>query len=74
VLGLCATALLLVPLLRAGLAALRGSRGTLAVGAAAGLAAFLLHGLVDFNLHIPANAATAAILAGIVLGAPCKRG
>jgi len=43
--------------------------GPLAVGAAAGLAALLLHALIDFNFHIPANATVAAVLAGLLFGA-----
>jgi len=39
-----------------------------AVGAALGLGAMALHALVDFDFHIPADAAIAAVLAGIVLG------
>ena len=41
----------------------------LAVGAAAGLSALLLHALIDFNFHIPANAVVAAVLAGLLFGA-----
>jgi O-antigen ligase len=40
-----------------------------ATGAAFGLAALLVHGLVDFNFHIPANAAISAVLAGVLFGA-----
>jgi O-antigen ligase len=40
-----------------------------ATGAGLGLAALLVHGLVDFNFHIPANAALAAVLAGLLFGA-----
>jgi O-antigen ligase len=39
-------------------------------GAGIGLLLLLLHGLTDFNWHIPANAAYAALLAGIFLGRP----
>ena len=49
--------------------ALRGASDPLATGAAFGLAALLLHGLVDFNFHIPANAAIAAVLSGVLFGA-----
>jgi O-antigen ligase len=49
-------------------AALRGEYGVLAIGAAAGLAAALLHSLIDFNFHLPANAAVAAVLAGALWG------
>jgi O-antigen ligase len=66
-LGLLALALAGVarPLFRS----LRGIGDPLATGAAFGLAALLIHGLVDFNFHIPANAAIAAVLTGVVLGA-----
>jgi O-antigen ligase len=64
--------LLLVPLAGTIVRALGGDKGTLGVGFAAGLAAFLLHALVDFNSHIPANAATAAILAGTLVGLPWR--
>jgi O-antigen ligase len=60
--------LILIPLIRAVLGALTGDAGLMAVGIAAGLSALLLHGLVDFNFHIPSNAALAAILAGAVFG------
>jgi O-antigen ligase len=40
----------------------------LRVAALAGLAALLVHNLVDFNLHIPANAALFFTLCGIVTG------
>lgn len=39
----------------------------LQLGAGAGLLLLLLHGLVDFNWHIPANALYAAFLAGIFM-------
>jgi O-antigen ligase len=61
-------ALLMIPILRAIAGGVSGRRGTLAVGFAAGLIVFLLHSLIDFNLHIPANAATASIIAGTLLG------
>ena len=32
-----------------------------------GLLGFLLHSLVEFNMHIPANAIVAALLAGVYL-------
>jgi len=70
--GLVLLALILIPLLVEIVRATSGSKGTLAIGIAAALTAFLLHGLVDFNTHIPANAATAAILAGTLFGLPCK--
>jgi O-antigen ligase len=73
--GLPALVLLATVLLTLSGAVVRGLRGTcdaLATGAAFGLAALLVHGLVDFNFHIPANAAIAAVLAGVVFGAPCN--
>jgi hypothetical protein len=62
--------LLAIPIVLTVVAGIRGAKGVLGVGFAAGLAAMLLHSLVDFNFHIPANAATAAILAGALLGLP----
>jgi O-antigen ligase len=70
--GVCLT-LLFVPVLRSTLRALGGAKGTLGVGFAAGLTAVLLHSLVDFDFHIPANAATAAVLAGMMEGLPWAR-
>lgn len=67
-LGIVFLGLLLVPLLGALVRCLAGAGGVLAVGFAAGLTALLLHGLIDFNFHIPANAATGAVLAGALLG------
>lgn len=49
---------------------LAGAKGTLAAGLAAALATVLLHSLVDFPFHIPANAATAAVVAGLLCGLP----
>ena len=68
--GLILLLLLLVPLIRRLVSALSGARGPGAVGIAAGLTALMLHALVDFNFHIPANAAIAAVLAGGILGLP----
>jgi O-antigen ligase len=70
--GLVLLFMLLGPLSVAMTRGLAGQKGTLGVGVAAALAAFLLHSLVDFNAHIPANAATAAVLAGVLIGVPCK--
>lgn len=43
-------------------------RETLAMGLCGlGLAGFLLHSLVEFNMHIPANAILASLLAGVFL-------
>jgi putative inorganic carbon (HCO3(-)) transporter len=63
-------ALLAIPVAARLVPAMTGALGTLATGMAAGLAAMLLHALVDFNFHIPSNAAVAAVLAGALLGAP----
>jgi O-antigen ligase len=70
ILGACLLLLLLIPVLRVVAAALRGWKGTLAVGYAAGLMAVLLHSLVDFPFRIPAVAATTTVVAGILLGLP----
>lgn len=43
------------------------SEARLKVACGVGLLAILLHSMVDFNLHIPANAITAALLAGLYL-------
>jgi O-antigen ligase len=72
-LGFVLLALALAPVLAALPRALSGGKGTLGVGVAAGLAAWLLNSLVDFNAHIPSNAATAAVLDGAILGLPWKR-
>jgi len=61
---------ILIPIGRRILAGLGGAWGVIGVGAAAGLTAMLLHALVDFNFHIPSNAALAAILAGSLEGLP----
>ena len=53
-------------------AALRGELGTLGIGAGVGLSAALLHALIDFNFHLPANAALAVVLAGSLWGLPSK--
>jgi O-antigen ligase len=69
--GLAAIAVLLaiaIPVARSGMRLVAEARDPVAVGAAAGLVAMGLHALVDFDFHIPADAAIAAILAGIVLG------
>ena len=70
--GLPALALLalgLAALARAGARILGDATDPVAIGAVFGLGALLLHGLVDFNFHIPANAALAAVLAGVIFGA-----
>lgn len=50
---------------------LRPSEGWIRLGAAIGCCGLLVHSLGDFNLHIPANAAWFAFLAGIAV---CHRG
>lgn len=72
IVGLVFLGLLLAPLVRAIVGGWTRSRGLLGVGVAAALTALLLHSLIDFNLHIPANAAAGAILAGCMLGLPWK--
>jgi O-antigen ligase len=72
-LSIALLALLLVPLVRTLVRALGGAQGPLGVGLACGLIAVLLHSLVDFDFHIPASAATAAVLAGALSGLPCLR-
>ena len=66
--GILLLGLLLAPILALVGRGLLGRSGPLAAGLAAGLLAFLLHSLVDFNFHVPSNAATAAILAGALMG------
>jgi len=43
----------------------------LVLGALLGILSFLIHGLVDFNFHIPANAAYFYALIGIAMSASC---
>jgi len=62
-------AVALFAVLRAAFSVIRDGSDPVAVGAAFGLSALLVHGLVDFNFHIPANAAIAAVLAGVLFGA-----
>ncbi len=69
-LGIVLLLLVVVPIVIVAVRALTGAKGTLGIGFAAGLLAVLLHGLIDFNFHIPANAAIASILAGTLLGLP----
>jgi len=68
--GIVLLGMILIPVGRRIVGAFAGAGGTMAVGFAAGLTALLLHGLIDFNIHIPSNAALAAILAGALLGLP----
>ncbi|NIM00407.1 MAG: hypothetical protein GTN89_05990 [Acidobacteria bacterium] len=70
--GLLLLAALLASLGRRLLGALRGDRGVLSIGVAVGLSAALLHSLIDFNFHLPANAATAVVLAGLLWGLPSE--
>ena len=72
-LGLLFLGMILAPVASRLVRAFTGAEGTLAVGFAAGLAAVLLHALVDFNFHIPSNGAVAALLAGALLGLPWRR-
>ena len=72
-LGLALMALVSIPVGIAMLRTLVGGKGTLAIGFAAGLSAILLHALIDFSFHIPANAVTACVLAGALLGLPWQR-
>jgi len=44
---------------------LRHESGWMQLGAALGCCGLLVHSLVDFNLHIPANAAWFAFCAGL---------
>jgi O-antigen ligase len=46
---------------------LRHGAGWISLGAALGCCGLLVHSLVDFNLHIPANAAWFSLLAGIAV-------
>ena len=66
--ALACLAALLAALAIRGVPLLRGRAGPHAAALAIGLLVVLLHALVDFPFHIPALAATAAILAGSVLG------
>jgi O-antigen ligase len=69
--GLLALALLAIVLVAIARAVFRGLAvlsDPVATGAGFGLTALLVHGLVDFNFHIPANAAIAAVLAGVLFG------
>jgi O-antigen ligase len=73
VIGMVFLGMILVPVGRRIIGAFAGTGGTLAIGFASGLMALLLHELIDFNLHIPSNAALAAILAGTLLGLSWNR-
>jgi O-antigen ligase len=52
---------------------LRHESGWMQLGAALGCCGLLVHSLVDFNLHIPANAAWFAFCAGLATCAPAGR-
>jgi O-antigen ligase len=75
ILGLPLMAWLVIALYRRGFRKMKNSsrliRGTTA-GAMAGITAILVHGLMDFNLHIPANALIFTTLAAII-AAPIPR-
>ncbi len=72
IIGVVLLVLILIPIFRTIVAALTLRKGTIAVGFAAALLAVLFHALVDFNFHIPANAAIASIVAGCLIGLPWK--
>ncbi len=72
VVGLALLLLLAAPVLRRTVWGLGGAGGPVAAGMAAGILAAVLHSLVDFNFHVPSNAATAAVLAGTMLGLPWR--
>jgi hypothetical protein len=46
---------------------LQSGHGWIQLGAALGCCGLLVHSFVDFNLHIPANAAWFAVLAGVAV-------
>ena len=46
----------------------RSNRSAFVLGAVAGLAALLAHSVVDFNMHIPANAIVAVTLMAVMTG------
>jgi len=50
----------------------RSQAGWIRLGAGIGCCGMLVHSLVDFNLHIPANAAWFAVLAGIATTGPAS--
>lgn len=50
------------------LAAKRSNKSSLVFGGALGLLAILLHSVVDFNFHVPANAILAVTLLGLIAG------
>jgi O-antigen ligase len=52
---------------------LRDDAGWIQLGAAIGCCGLLVHSFVDFNLHIPANAAWFAVLASVATIAPTRR-
>jgi hypothetical protein len=80
ILGCVAMGLFLIPHLGAGLVAMRGlvrerlrplrlarsNELALLIGALSGLGALLLHSVIDFNLHIPANVMVCAMWLGIL--------
>jgi O-antigen ligase len=66
--ALAMVAILVTALARSVLDTLRGGVDPVLAGAAFGLAALFVHGLVDFNFHIPGNAAIAAVLSGVLFG------
>ncbi len=59
--------------MRAGPGVLRSNTLALSIGAWGGIAALLAHSVVDFNMHIPANALFYAFLFGILANAGATR-
>ncbi len=51
---------------------LKHEAGWIQLGAALGCCGLLVHSFVDFNLHIPANAAWFALLAAVSVQGPCR--
>ena len=70
--GFALLLLLALPVLARAARGLSGAGGPVAAGVAAGILAATLHSLVDFNFHVPSNAAAAAVLAGTILGLPWR--
>jgi hypothetical protein len=52
---------------------LRDDAGWIQLGAAIGCCGLLVHSLVDFNFHVPANAAWFAVLASVATITPTGR-
>ena len=69
---------LLVAAFRSGIQKIRatGSRLTLGIclGSLTGIVAIIGHSVVDFNLHVPANAILFTVLAGLLMAVSCGNG